>query len=298
MQAVDELGYVPHASARALRKARAGALGLVLTDVTSPMFTDMVAGAQRAAMAAGYVLVLIDADEVEGESSLFTELISSSRLDGLLLQGGYGTAAEQLLTYSAQAPSVIVNAPGAPGVPSVQLQDEEATRMATHHLRDRGHEDIVFVSGPVGTTSQRRAEAFTSAVGLTGRDAEVTVVAGGWSAGESHDAVTRYLSAHECPTGFVVVNSGAAVGVLSALNRKGNRVPEDASVIAIHDTWFAPHLTPALSTVRLPLRNLGRVAVERLASSIGGEDVDDIVITDPGPELVLRDSTGAPTQVR
>ena len=106
--------------------------------------------------------------------------------------------------------------------------------------------------------------------------------------------VTAHLAKHRCPTGLVVVNAGVAVGVLSALGDAGHEAPADVSVVAVHDTWFAPHLRPALTTVRLPLRDLGRVGVERLVSELDGATVDDVLITDPAPELVPRASTGPP----
>src|SRR5262249_13915705 len=151
--AVADLGYAPHAAGRALREARSRTLGLVLSEVTGPMFGDVVSAAQRAALEAGFVLVTIDAAEVEGATERFRELVSSGRLDGLLLQGGYGPGAAKLAALAESMPAVLVNAVSDNAAPCVVLEDAAATRLATAHLVELGHRRLAFVTGPAGASS-------------------------------------------------------------------------------------------------------------------------------------------------
>jgi len=292
LDAVRELDYVPDSTATALRKSRTNAIGLVLEHVTSPMFTEMVHGAQRAAADLGCVLLLIDADDVQNGSQLFREMIRARRVDGLLLQGGYGSGDELLKQYASLVPSVIVNSAGTELAAGVRLEDDLAAQVATQHLIDSGHQDLVFVSGPPSVASDVRARGFTTALERAGIAVSSTsILAGGWEAQEGFDAVQASLSRGQRPTGYVVANSGGALGVLSALYQAGIRVPDDASVIGVHDPWFAPYLNPALSTVALPLFELGRRSVEQLMARVSGGKPEDLIITDPPPRLVIRQST-------
>jgi LacI family transcriptional regulator len=294
LDAVRELDYVPDSTATALRKSRTNAIGLVLQHVTSPVFTEIVHGAQRAAADLGCVLLLIDADEVENGSPLFRALIRARRVDGLLLQGGYGSGDELLKQYASLVPSVIVNSAGTDQAAGVRLEDELAAQLATQHLIDFGHRDLVFVSGPPSLASDVRASGFTEALKRAGIPLSAdSVLAGGWEAQEGFDAVQASLARGRRPTGYVVATSGAALGVLSALYQAGIRIPEDASVIGVHDPWFAPYLNPALSTVALPLFELGRRSVEQLMARVSGGRPEDIVIRDPAPQLIIRQSTRA-----
>ena len=117
----------------------------------------------------------------------------------------------------------------------------------------------------------------------------------GWTPQQSHHAVLRLLKRKGTrPTGLVAVNTVTALGVMSGVAAAGLFVPKDVSVIAIHDTWFAPHLNPPLTTVRLPLQALGRTIVELLVARLNGGDIAHVKINNPPPELLRRNSTGAP----
>ena len=296
-QAVRDLGYVANSTAKALRGARTGTLGLVLEHVTSPMFTEIVHGAQRAASEAGVVLLLIDAADARVGSEHFVDMIRSRRVDGLLLQGGYEPD-DALLEYAELIPSVTINSTGTAKAGGVRLQDDDAAELATRHLIELGHRVLAFVAGDSGgSSSERRGQGFRRAVRrLGGRSTRSRMIGAGWELEESRAAVARVLDRPKRPTGYVVANSGEAVGVLAALHEHGLRVPRDASVIGIHDTWFAPHLTPALSTVKLPQVELGRRSVTALLERIDGGPPREVLIDDPAPLLIARKSTGpAPT---
>ena len=111
LAAVKELGYVPNSSARALRKSQAGAIGLVLNDVNSPIYSEVVRGAQSAASQKNFAILLGDADGGDSASSGLRSALSAGRMDGVLLQGGYGVTDGVLEHISCISPTMIVNAP-------------------------------------------------------------------------------------------------------------------------------------------------------------------------------------------
>jgi LacI family transcriptional regulator len=292
MDAVRELGYVPNSAAAALRRSRANAIGLVLDRVTNPVFTDIVHGARQAAAEFGCGLLIVDAGEVELDEAFLTEVIKSHRVDGLLLQGGYGPQAKILRRYSAEIPSVIVNSPGNELASGVSLEDERATRLATEHLIGLGHRDIAFITGTPGAASDTRQHGYEAALRAAGLDVRPELVLpGGWQADAGFRAVGEFFSSPLEVTGFVVASSVAALGALGALNAAGVRVPDDVSVVGIHDPWFAPYLTPALTTVALPLFELGRQSVLQLMAHLEKGKPEETVISDPPPRLVVRNST-------
>jgi LacI family transcriptional regulator len=189
-------------------------------------------------------------------------------------------------------PSVIVNSVGTASASGVRLEDDLATTVATQHLIGWGHRDIVFVAGPPSAASDLRTAGFTMALQAAGIPLQKgSILSGGWESQEAFDAVSAAIARGQRPTGFVVVNAATSLGVLSALYQAGIRVPEDASVIGVHDAWFAPHLTPALTTVALPMFELGRRSVLQLLTHLAEGKPDDVIISRPAPQLVLRQST-------
>ncbi len=295
VQAIKALGYRPNSAARGLRNARTRTIALVLDQATNPMLTDVVTGAQRAALRADYVVIIIDAEEVEEGRSLVRNMIAANRIDGLLVHAGFGSGAVKVIDLAAGLPAVVLNDPGPAELSSVRLDDEAAVRLATQHLIDLGHRHLAFVEARKSSTSDRRRDAFLREMrGGLGDVKGKVVPCAGWTPQQSHDAVVNLLKKGKSPTAFVAVNAISAVGVLSGLTASGLSVPRDASVIAIHDGWFAPHLNPPLTTVRLPLPELGRAAVELLISLLGGGEVIHLVIDHPAPQLVHRHSTAVP----
>lgn len=293
IRAAAELNYVPNSAARSLRYARTSTLGMVIESVTSPMYDGIIHGAQEAAAARGYFMLMIDAHEVERRPGLFAELVAARRIDGLLLQGGFDEAPPPALDRLAGVPTVLLNARGTGEAPGIVLQDEEAAELATLHLIELGHRELLFVGASGGETTRRREQGFRTAA-TTGGAVHVTTLAAGWSAQSCHDAVVDHLAAGQQPTGVVAVNAETAVGLCSALAEMGLSVPEDVSIVAIHDSWFADHLLPPLTTVRLPMRQLGHRAVERLMDQMTSPTGDDLTISEPAPELIIRSSTSRP----
>lgn len=292
MRAVDELGYVPRSAAAALRRNRVDALALVLDRVTNPVFADVVHGAERAATELGLGLLLLDAEEVARDATFLTGIVRSRRVDGLLLQGGFGPGASVLEGLAVEIPSVILNSSGTPAASGVRLEDDEAARLAAQHLLDLGHTRVAYVAGLPGTpNSLRRAGVDAALAGA--RLGPARVLDAGWQAADGHRAIsTSDARGADAPTAYVAGTAVVALGVLAALAEAGLRVPDDVSVVGIHDPWFAPYGAPPLTTVALPLLELGRASVHQLAEHLASGRPDDVVLTDPAPRLVVRGSTG------
>jgi LacI family transcriptional regulator len=297
-----ELGYVPDVAAKSLRMRRNGLIGLVVHDLSSPIHVELMRGVQAEASANAHFLVLGDVDELLEDERAFRTFISGNRVDGLIVQGGHGAFDERIAAGSRGLPTVIVNAPSRverDRISSVYPDEPAGTRLLTEHLLDLGHTRIGFVSGPRdATTGILRTQGVVEALERAGRTLRPEdVVHADWTAAGGRDAfdelVTRWSGGGSRPTAVIAGNSLIGIGVLGAAHRHGLSLPDDLSVAAVHDTWISDHLVPSLTTVSLPLFEMGAAAVRQLLA--GSASATDICVVDPPPLLHHRASTAPPT---
>lgn len=295
LAAADRLDYVPNHAARALRHNRSAAIGLAVHDITNPVYGEIVAGAQLAAAQAGYVLLLADVDSIARGDERFRRAVHGGAIDGLLLQRA-GTNADRRVveTANSKIPTVLVN-DRSTKLPSAGLDDRAGTRLATQHLLGLGHTEIAHLR--VGGTgrSEARTRGWRDALtesGLTAR--QEWLVDGGHTIDMGHAGMRTLLAVPDQPTAVVVGNVLAAIGALTAIREAGLRVPEDLSVVAFHESVYAANLVPALTTVRMPLRELGSAAVTLLLEALAGVAPRHVVVNTPEPTLIIRDSTAPP----
>jgi LacI family transcriptional regulator len=295
--AARELDYTPNHAARALRQSRVGTIGLAVHDISNPVYAPLIAGAQRAASTHGYVLVLADVPELARDGQTFARVVGSGAIDGLLLLPA-GVEADRVVeeAVAERLPAVVVN-DRSQSLPSIELADRAAMSLATDHLLDLGHRDLAALRlDGAGHRARHRTEGFERA--MRGRGVPVgddRVIDGGHTVASGRAAMEVLLSQPLPPTGVVAASVLAGIGALTATRDAGLGVPDDLSIVGVHDVFFAEFLTPALTVVRLPLGHLGEVAVERLVAMIDGDDASQphLLLDDPAPELVLRGSTAA-----
>ncbi len=298
--AVRELKYVPSHAGRSLRTARSRAIAVVVPDVTSAVFADLTAGATEAASARGLTVVLARAEQLTSDADWMTRIIGEGRVDGLILQIPDGSPDDLIASLAMlRTPTVVINSIDAGPLDTIVLNDAEGVRTAVDHLVALGHREIGFVGGvDSSATGTRRRRAFIDS--LRAHDLPVPgesspagwVTARGYSGPEGREAAADLMALSALPTALVVANLNAALGVLAEIHRSPLRVPDDMSLIALHDVWYADSLWPPLTTVRMPLRELGAAAVELVAEK-GDRDTVHAVI-DTAPFLVVRESTTRP----
>ena len=289
----NQLDYVPNSSAIALRRQKTDTIGLVLDDVTNPVFSEIIAGVHAECTLRDFNLVLLDAKD---SARMMTGLVKNRYLDGLIVQSGYGLKDADLAKFSETVPTVLLNGPGIGGVPGVFLEEDVASEIATEYFLTERYSSVAFIGGSPGPSEDMRIEGFNRAIRnatKTGARTAATVIrTDGWRAVDGTQAIAELLAGGDSyPEAIVIANNGLAVGAMSALADRGISIPHDVSVIAIQDTWLSEFLVPHLSTVRLGLRQLGKVVVRQLVDVISGEAVEDHVVKDPKPRLILRSST-------
>ncbi len=294
--AAAELRYVANARGRALQSARTGTIGVFVPSLTSPVYAAILTGAQRAASERGLTLLLADSQVQTDSAETLSGLAAQGRVDGFLFQRTSEMSDEDVIrTLAAGVPAILLNGTVAGVESSVAVDDEAGGQLATEHLLSFGHRRIGHVAGPPPTdTAARRRAGYERALTAAGiaPDEQLVVAASDYAADAGAAAAAVLLAVEPRPTAVFAANVVIAIGVLAAAAQMGIRVPEELSVIGLHDMWFADHTSPPLSTVEMPLQQLGETAVHELARLLAGEPPSVVTLGTPAPRVVGRASVG------
>lgn len=295
LETARDLGYRPNFAGRALKLARTNMVALIVPDVTN--VNELLGGVEEAALEKDYMVLLGRSETMQPGGEAIDRLIGEARVDGLLVQLSEHAPREsiqRLLEYNT--PIVLVNSYQDGHIGSVTLADQHGAEIATEHLLSLGHRRIALMGGSdLSYSAARREAGFYKAMSAAdiGVDPDC-VVRVGYSAADGHAGLRRLFELADPPTAVVVANVDAAIGALAESRALGIRVPEDLSLIAFNDSWAAEHAYPALTVVKMPLRELGRRAFDLIQTRIKGGQPRDLVVNSPKPRLVKRGSTARP----
>lgn len=293
-QAAQALGYQPNPIARSLKTARSGTVGLVIPDLTNPLFPPIVRGIENVMETAGYTPLIVNTDnDAERERALIDSL-RSRQVEGLII----ATARlDHPLLRSLRArdvPMVLVNRRAEDlDIPFVAGDDATGVALAVRHLVELGHERIAYLAGPHTTSSgMDRARAFRHAVRDRGlaADAELVVECAYWSETDGATAARELLDRDTGATAIVAGNDLIALGCYDVFRERGIRCPDEVSVVGFNGMPFLDKLRPPLTTVAVPHHELGTEAARMLLDRIEEPDRPPRSTLLP-VTLVTRDST-------
>ena len=289
-QAAAALGYVPNTVARTLKTQRSGKILVTVPDIANPFFAQILQGAEDAAQAVGYAVLLGDTQDQPDREERYAQMLRRNEADGMIVLGHRlpPTAREIVQQRGAAAP--VVNGcefDPALGLPSVHIDNAAAARAVMEHLYALGHERIAVVGGPPDNPlHQQRLE------GVRGRLRQLSIVPGDFSVESGHAAAMALLDGTSAPTAIFCFSDQMALGTLAACRELGIRVPEDLSIVGFDDLASSRYLTPPLTTIRQPMREIGARAVNLLLAII--EQVDVPLQQTLDFSLMVRGSTAAP----
>ena len=284
----EELGYRANPLARALPTGRTSMIALVISDVTNPFYNEIIRGAQSAAAAAGYTMLLADAQESD---RLEREALERAlpTVEGIVLAGSR-MSDSAIRVIAKQRPLIVLNRVLS-DVPSVVTDNPRGMRRAVEHLVGLGHHTITYVAGPEASWADGvrwRSLKESSLLELEMNCRRIgpfrpTVAGGAEAAAE--------FSRH--PTSAVIAyNDQLAIGLIRGLTASGVRVPQDVSVIGFDNIFASELVTPPLTTVAAPLRTEGVTAVTNLLAMTHGAHPRTGEPTVLPVKLVVRSSTG------
>lgn len=296
LQVVGAMDFRPSGLATSLKRSRSFTVAVVVQDLTNPFYPALARGVQEAVHAAGYLNLLVDAEDDPATARTFLLDAVDRRVDGMILAGLDIDAAGLVSVARAGIPVISVGR-ALPGtlVDVVSANDVQIAVDAVTHLVSRGHKRIATISGPQSSAPGRdRLRGFTDAMHAAGlRTPQRLFAMGDWTREGSSRAMDRLLALAAPPTAVFCANDLMAIGALDAARRRGIDVPNQLAVIGVDDIDAASLVTPALTTVRIPAteigRRAGRLLLERIATPPSGRGPLANVHVDHN--LIVRSST-------
>jgi LacI family transcriptional regulator len=299
--AAAALGYVPNVNARSLVLRRTMTIGLIIPSASNVVYDQIIKGAESAARAAGYVLLLTESSDFGEVEAAYRELVLGGRVDGLLIGSGNLNDSLPDVVFERSGNCVVLNRLIRGPIPSVIEDDERGMSVAVARLVELGHTRIACLAGPVDVdTATRRLAGYKEAM----REARLSVgpryvERAAFSEAGGYEAMRRLLGAPDPPTAVAVSSVIAAVGALAACHDAQVAVPDDLSMIAFHDAAIAGYLSPPLATVWMPLFELGEAATRLLVDIINGKSPASLQrVQSPEPRLIERKSLAPPRHER
>lgn len=293
VHAASRLGYRPHHAARGLRRAQTGALGLLVPDLAMPVYARIVRGAFTRALERDVAVLLLEDQQPEDSLPTVTRLVQQGRIDGLIVASA--RPGHRLLEPLREGlvSHVFVNRGVAGSDANVTMNDAQASAAAVDHLVELGHRHIGHVAGPLSVDpGRRRAAGFAERARDHGLDPSC-VVESAFTEQGGLAAADELLRRHPELTAVYASSLSQAVGVLDAAWRADLRVPADLSVVTYDDMPLAEHLRPPLTTISMPLAELGAAAVDAVLDQLEGSPRRSVVI-ERAPQVVVRESTAPP----
>jgi LacI family transcriptional regulator len=297
--AIRELNYRPSAIARQLAMRSRTAIGLILPQLDNPVFTMIADGVENAARLQGLSVVLCNTDSTGAEEEVYLDLLTRMRVAGILVvsgEFGRGSGSEELYRpLAGRTPLVFIGpSAGELRVDTVSVDEEEAGYLAARHLVELGHRRIGFIGGGREyVVTRRKLAGLERALGEAGLEPDPGLYALRGFDYEDGRTAFGQLARGTLPTGIVCGSDILAMAVVQDAGQMKLRVPQDISVVGFDDIPFASYISPPLTTVAQPLREIGTLAVEALGRLME-DPAKEAEVRLVEPRLVVRKSTAPP----
>lgn len=297
LSAAQQLGYRPNSIARGLKTNRSFTVGVLVPDLTNPVFPPMVRGVEDRLTQDGYTPLIVNSDNDAQRERNHVRALRARQVDGFI--SATARLDHELSGNEALGglPLVLINRSFEDtSVPAVAVDDERGVHLAVEHVALLGHRRIAHVGGPQNlSTGHRRYTGFVAAMDELGLEVDGGHLrfATAFVSEQGALACAQVLAHPPRPTAIVAANDQLAIGCYDALRAAGLRCPEEVSVVGFNDMPFVDRLQPPLTSVRVPGRELGIVAAELLLGQLRGEapPAREILLE---PTLVVRGSTAPP----
>lgn len=301
LDAVRVLNYTPNESARSLKRRSTSAIGLVVPDLTNQFFALVTEGVERAAAQRDVLVVLCAPEATERPASHHARLLRSQRLDGVVYLSGTGTSPSLILELAQSGPVVLVDERiSGFELPAVVSDGRRGAREVAAYVLEQGHKRLAIIGGPEALwTSEQRLAGYREALAAAGLDPDaVPVLIGDYRQESGAELAEQALAGppEGRPTALLCANDLMAIGALEYCKSAGIRVPEDVSIAGFDDVPIAALITPRLTTVSQPAREMGYRAATLLFEMLAGEPADQPHESFPAT-LKIRDSVAPPSAV-
>ncbi|OPX37948.1 MAG: hypothetical protein B1H11_05165 [Desulfobacteraceae bacterium 4484_190.1] len=290
-----ELNYQPNAFAKGLALQRTQTIGVIVPDIGSPFYAELVRGVEAAASQANYYLILYTTAGKPSREEMYFRLLGEQRVDGIIVLTPRGDEALIRHIQAKGFPLVVVDRDiqSADDVVEVIVDNFHGALAAAQHLIGLGYRRIGFINGiPELQASQDRRRGYQVALQEHGIDSRPEwVVEGEFTDAGGYRAMKKLLAADPPIEAVFAASDTMALGAIRAIREQGLRVPQDVAIVGFDDVPLAAQVDPPLTTVRQPISAMGRTACRLLVQLMQGEPVlqRKVVLY---TQLVVRQSCG------
>jgi LacI family transcriptional regulator len=293
-EAIERLGYRPNAVARGLASKKTTTVGVVIPDISNPIFAEVARGIEDIANMYHYNIILCNADKRKEKEIRVINTLLEKQVDGLLFMGGIVTD-EHLQAFKTSSVPVVLcaTADEKKTMPSVDIDHEGAAFDAVSELLREGHRDIAMITGTLqdpanGYARYQGYKRALESAGIPVREEYVRV--GNYRYESGMEAAKYFLGMAKRPTAIFSATDEMAIGAIHAIQDAGLRVPEDISLISIDNIRMASMVRPQLTTVAQPMYDIGAVSMRLLTKLMNKDQVEQSQVVLPH-EVIRRSST-------
>jgi LacI family fructose operon transcriptional repressor len=291
MAAVEELDYQPNLVARSLRSQRSSTVGLIVSDIRNPFFTDVSRAVEDTVHKQRYALFLCNADENPDKEALYLEQMQAQNVAGIIYSPTR-QAAENYADLDISAPTVIIDrAVRSSDVDMVLIDNVDAAYRLTEHLIENGYRRIAGLFGEASVTGRERRQGYEQALqahDLAPPKEQARYVPPRIEAGKS--AALELLAQDQPPDAIVTTNSLLTAGALMAIRHLGLTIPDDVGLVGFDETTWGGLVEPAVTIISQPTYEIGATAAELLLQRVDKPDRPPRKVILHG-ELVVRGSS-------
>ncbi|MBM7561683.1 substrate-binding domain-containing protein [Fusibacter tunisiensis] len=295
LEVIENTNFKPNAVARSLSLSKTHLIGMILPDLANPVFSRIISGIESYLRAHDYSL-LITATDFDVEMKIrHINILKEKGVDGLILVTDHGDEAFQKELANFGKPVVMIGTESSvESIPVVQIDNYKAASEATQYLVDLGHKRIGMIRGPLSDpyAGKMRFDAYKSVLEPLGLFCPERVVEGWYSFDEGYSGMTALIKRSPIPTAVFCSSDLMAIGAMKCALDQGYQVPDEIAFIGFDDVQIAKMYNPALTTVRQPFEEKGRIAIHRLIDMIEHKQKtpQDRFIT-LSHRLIIRQST-------
>lgn len=292
LDAIGELDYRPNALAKSLLSKRTMTIGAVVPDISNPYYAEVVRGIQDAADQEGYTVLIQNTDRLSNRLLRGIHILREKNVDGFIFTGGFhGMEGIGELLRELKERTVVIGRLEE-HLPSVRIDNEQASILAVGHLAQKGYRQIAYVSGALhSTTMVDRLSGFRKALKQFSLEETSGYIQEGTQTLQSgYEAMKRLLALPKKPEAILFANDQMLFGAMKALSEEGFRVPKDFAVIGFDNVPLCSYFEPTITSIEIPKYELGQAATRILFSLIRGESPQNTLWFPV--RLIERESTG------
>jgi len=294
VEVINETGYIPNPVARSLVMKKSRLIGAIVPDIATFYVGEILNAMEEIAKTYDYDILLFNSyGDVDREIEMIEKMVSK-QVEGIVLMSHFPDERHFKLLNDNHMPSVLINRKtDNTDALSVVIDHKSATKVATEHLLELGHEHIALIrcDSSEETFGNDQFMGYKDALSNKGIDYNPELVLeGNFKAEEAYQVVTQLLQNKPIPTGIVATTDDMAIGVINAVIDCGYKVPEDVSVVAFQNTRIASLFRPKLTTLAQPVYDMGAIALRLLIKKIQGTDTPEEPVV-VGFDFIQRNSS-------